>query len=249
MPLHGYSFESPLWAGITCCPPAPFGFLAAAPSPARCPDRFQGRPFTVGGMVLMAVTFAALLLIPVNFDYRCSRCWCSSTDSAAACFAPNTRGHHPASRPRPAVAASAMSGHVLQRGLFAVDRHLLLAGLSGAATLPDAMSRGLQQRGVSAAVANGWPTHAAGGRPVRGIPRMQPVAELLAPHNALQQPGVNAEVLTSKTFLNLIIEPFHSGLEVVFGAATLMMVIARSRDVPAPVDTAAPTPTVAAGRG
>ena len=53
-----------------------------------------------------------------------------------------------------------------------------------------------------------------------------PMGELLAPHNALQQPGVNAEVLTGKTFFpNLIIEPFHSGLVVVFGAAALMMVI------------------------
>jgi hypothetical protein len=53
-----------------------------------------------------------------------------------------------------------------------------------------------------------------------------PIAELLAPYDALHQPGVNADVLTGQTFFpNLITGPFHSGLVVVFGAAALMMVI------------------------
>ncbi|MBI3692697.1 MAG: MFS transporter, partial [Mycolicibacterium aromaticivorans] len=69
LPLHGYSFEStPLWAGIYLLP-ATFGFLAAAPIAGSLADRFGARPFTVGGMVLMAVTFVALLMIPVNFNY------------------------------------------------------------------------------------------------------------------------------------------------------------------------------------
>ena len=32
-------------------------------------DRFGARPFTVGGMLLMAATFVALVMIPVNFNY------------------------------------------------------------------------------------------------------------------------------------------------------------------------------------
>ncbi len=53
-----------------------------------------------------------------------------------------------------------------------------------------------------------------------------PVAELLEPFHALQQPGVNAEVLTGQTFFpHLIIEPFHAGLVVVFVAAAVMMLI------------------------
>ena len=40
-----------------------------------------------------------------------------------------------------------------------------------------------------------------------------PIGELLGPSGALHQPGVNAEVLTGKTFFpQLITEPFHSGL-------------------------------------
>jgi hypothetical protein len=53
-----------------------------------------------------------------------------------------------------------------------------------------------------------------------------PMAELLAPYDALHQPGVNADVLTGQTFFpQLITEPFHSGLVVVFSAAAVMMVI------------------------
>ena len=65
------------------------------------------------------------------------------------------------------------------------------------------------------------------GQPVRGLPRLQPdrrAARRRSTH--LQQPGVNADVLTGQTFFpQLITEPFHSGLVVVFIAATVMMVL------------------------
>lgn len=49
---------------------------------------------------------------------------------------------------------------------------------------------------------------------------------MLEPSHALQQPGVNVDVLTGKTFFpELITEPFHSGLVVVFIAAAVMMLI------------------------
>src|SRR6476646_2200052 len=69
LPLHGYSFEStPLWSGIYLLP-ATFGFLIAAPLAGKLADRFGARPFTVGGMLLMAATCIALVMIPVNFNY------------------------------------------------------------------------------------------------------------------------------------------------------------------------------------
>jgi hypothetical protein len=52
------------------------------------------------------------------------------------------------------------------------------------------------------------------------------MGELLGPSGALTQPGVNAELLTGKTFFpQLITEPFHSGLTVVFLAAAVMMLL------------------------
>lgn len=228
LPLHGYSFEStPLWAGIYLLP-ATFGFLAAAPIAGSLADRFGARPFTVGGMVLMAVTFVALLLIPVNFDYWVFAVLVFLNGLGGGIFtAPNTAAimsSVPASQRGAASGVRATffnAGSSLSIGIFF---SLMIVGL--AATLPDAMSRGLQQQGVSAAVANEVANTPPVGSLFAAFLGYNPIAELLAPHNALQQPGVNAEVLTGKTFFpNLIIEPFHSGLVVVFGAAALMMVI------------------------
>ena len=68
LPLHGYSYEStPLWAGIYLLP-ITVGFLVAAPIAGSLSDRFGARPLTVGGMLLMAATFIALLLIPVELQ-------------------------------------------------------------------------------------------------------------------------------------------------------------------------------------
>ncbi len=228
LPLHGYSFEStPLWAGIYLLP-ATFGFLAAAPIAGSLADRFGARPFTVGGMALMAVTFVALLLIPVNFDYWVFAVLVFLNGLGGGIFtAPNTAAimsSVPASQRGAASGVRATffnAGSSLSIGIFF---SLMILGL--AATLPDAMSRGLQQQGVSAAVANEVANTPPVGSLFAAFLGYNPIAELLAPHNALQQPGVNAEVLTGKTFFpNLIIEPFHSGLVVVFGAAALMMVI------------------------
>ena len=228
LPLHGYSFEAtPLWAGIYLLP-ATFGFLAAAPIAGSLADRFGARPFTVGGMVLMAVTFVALLLIPVNFDYWVFAVLVFLNGLGGGIFtAPNTAAimsSVPASQRGAASGVRATffnAGSSLSIGIFF---SLMILGL--AATLPDAMSRGLQQQGVSAAVANEVANTPPVGSLFAAFLGYNPIAELLAPHNALQQPGVNAEVLTGKTFFpNLIIEPFHSGLVVVFGAAALMMVI------------------------
>ena len=69
LPLRGYEFEStPLWAAIYMLP-VTVGFLVAGPLAGSLSDRFGARPFTVGGMLLMAASFVALVLIPVDFDY------------------------------------------------------------------------------------------------------------------------------------------------------------------------------------
>ena len=50
--------------------PMTLGFLLAGPLSGTLSDRLGSRPFAVGGLVLMAMTFVALTLIPVDFDYR-----------------------------------------------------------------------------------------------------------------------------------------------------------------------------------
>lgn len=100
----------------------------------------------------------------------------------------------------------------------------MIVGLAN--TLPTALSTGLQAQGVSADVARQVADLPPVGSLFAAFLGYNPIAELLEPYHALQQPGVNAEVLTGQTFFpNLITEPFHSGLVVVFVAAAIMMVL------------------------
>jgi MFS family permease len=228
LPLHGYSFEStPLWAGIYMLPMTA-GFLVAGPLAGSLSDRFGARPFTVGGMLLMAGTFIALVMIPVNFDYWLFAVLVFFNGLGGGIFtAPNTAAimsSVPAAQRGAASGVRATffnAGSSLSIGVFF---SLMIVGL--AHTLPSALSGGLQAQGVPATVAQ----EVAGTPPVGSLFAAflgyNPIAELLAPFNALQQPGVNADVLTGKTFFpDLITAPFHSGLSVVFIAAAVMMLI------------------------
>ncbi|WP_413467275.1 MFS transporter [Mycolicibacterium sp. 120270] len=228
LPLHGYSFEStPLWAGIYMLPMTA-GFLVAGPLAGSLSDRYGARPFTVGGMLLMAVTFVALVMIPVNFDYWLFAVLVFLNGLGGGIFtAPNTAAimsSVPAAQRGAASGVRATffnAGSSLSIGVFF---SLMIVGL--AHTLPSAMSSGLQGQGVSAVVAQDVASTPPVGSLFAAFLGYNPIAELLEPYHALQQPGVNADVLTGKAFFpELITEPFHSGLVVVFVAAAVMMLI------------------------
>jgi MFS family permease len=228
LPLHGYSFEStPLWAGIYMLPMT-FGFLIAGPLAGHLADRMGARPFTVTGMLLMAGTFIALVLIPVDFNYWVFALLVFLNGLGGGIFtAPNTAAIMSSVPAEERGAASGVratffnAGSSLSIGIFFT---LMIIGLAN--TLPGALSNGLQQQGVPASVA-----HDVAGLPPVGslfaaFLGFNPIAELLAPSHTLQQPGVNADVLTGKEFFpELISGPFHAGLVVVFVAAAAMMLV------------------------
>src|SRR5215208_364817 len=228
LPLHGYSFEStPLWAGIYLLP-ITVGFLVAGPIAGSLSDRFGARPFTVGGMLLMASSFVALVMIPVDFNYWVFALLIFLNGLGGGIFtAPNTAAIMSSVPPAERGAASGVratffnAGSSLSIGIFF---SLMIVGLAN--TLPGAMSAGLQEQGVSAAVAHEVANLPPVGSLFAAFLGYNPIGELLAPYHALQQPGVNAEVVTGQTFFpHLITEPFHTGLVVVFGAAAVMMLI------------------------
>ncbi|GCA98181.1 MFS transporter [Mycobacterium sp. SMC-18] len=228
LPLHGYDFEStPLWAGIYLLP-ATIGFLVAAPVAGSLSDRFGARPLAVGGMLLMAVTFVALLLIPVNFAYWEFALLVFLNGVGGGIFtAPNTAAIMSSVPAAQRGAASGVrstffnAGSSLSIGIFF---SLMVVGLAG--TLPTALSSGLQQQGVSADVAQQVAELPPVGSLFAAFLGYNPMGELLAPFHTLQQPGVDAATLTGQSFFpQLITEPFHSGLVVVFGAAAVMMLL------------------------
>ncbi|WP_420831982.1 MFS transporter [Nocardia huaxiensis] len=228
LPLHGYDYEAtPLWAGIYLLP-LTIGFLAAGPVSGWLSDRYGPRPFATAGMLITAVTFVLLVVIPVNFDYWVFATIVLLNGLGSGMFtSPNTAevmNSVPATQRGVASGMRATllnGGMALSMGLFF---SLMIIGLSG--PLPDAMDSGLREQGVPAQVSE----HVAGLPPVGSLFAAflgyNPIEELLGASGTLEQPGVHTETLTGQEFFpHLISGPFHSGLVVVFLGAAIMMLI------------------------
>src|SRR6476660_9554815 len=152
LPLHGYEYEqTPLWAGIYLLP-LTVGFLAAGPLAGHLSDRYGARPFAAGGLVVMAASFAGLLLIPSDFNYAVFATLVFLNGLGGGLFAaPNTALIMSSVPAHLRGAASGMratfqnAGMVLSIGVFF---SLMVAGLSS--SLPDSLNSGLTAQGVPA---------------------------------------------------------------------------------------------------
>jgi MFS family permease len=228
LPLHGYSYEStPFWAGIYLLP-LTVGFLVSGPLSGTLSDRFGARTFATAGLVLVAVTFIALLLIPVNFEYWIFAVITFLNGVGSGMFAaPNRTAIMNSVPANQRGAASGMTGTFQNAGnslSIGIFFSLMIAGL--ATTLPNALFSGLTSNGVAANVA----TQVAATPPVGSLFAAflgyNPIASILGPTGALDAPGVNSAALTGQSFFpQLISEPFHSGLVIVFIAAAIMSLI------------------------
>jgi MFS family permease len=230
LPLHGYSFEStPLWAAIYMLP-LTAGFLVAGPVSGALSDRFGARWFATGGLLLTAVTFVGLFLVPVDFPYWVFALLVALNGIGSGLFAaPNTTAIMNSVPANERGIASGMrgtfqnSGTSLSIGIFFT---LMIVGL--ASSLPSTLYRGLTGNGVSSGIAH----QVAGLPPVSSLFAaflgFNPIQQLLGPSGVLHQVSAHqAATLTGGEFFpRLISGPFHSGLVVVFTAAAIMSVIA-----------------------
>jgi MFS family permease len=226
LPLHGYDFaDTPLWAGIYMLP-LTAGFLIAGPISGTLSDRYGPRPFATAGLLLAALCFCGLMLLPVNFSYWAFALLILGNGIGSGLFAaPNTAAIMSAAPVRHRGSASGMrstfqnSGMSLSIGIFF---SLMIAGL--ASTLPRTLTAGLTAQGVPAAVA----THVSHLPPVStmfaALLGYNPIRNLLEPSGVLHHlPAHNVAVLTGRQFFpHLISAPFHHGLVIVFTAAAIM---------------------------
>jgi MFS family permease len=229
LPLHGYSFTStPLWAGIYMLP-LTIGMLLAGPTSGYLSDRFGARPFATGGMVGTALCFVGLLLLPVDFSYPLFAVVLFATGVSMGLFASPNRAAVMNSLPRgDRGAGGAMnqtfqnSAQVMSIGIFFT---LMIFGL--AATLPSAMSSGLQAHGVGAATA-----HRVANLPPISILfaaflGYNPIQHLLGPHALAALTPANRATITGHSFFpHLISAPFRSGLHEAFAFAIAACLVA-----------------------
>jgi len=236
LPLHGYDYaQTPLWAGIYLLP-LTLGFLLAGPVSGWLSDHFGARPFAVGGALVVAASFAGLVVLPVDFPYWVFAILVALSGIGSGLFSsPNASAVMGAVPPGQRGAAAGMrgtffnSGSALSIGIFF---SLMIVGL--AASLPHTLTAGLEQQGVPADVA----TRVGGLPPVGSLFAAflgyNPLAALLGPSGVLAHlPPANVAALTGKQFFpHLISGPFHHGLVVVFLAAAAMSLVAAIASVP-----------------
>jgi MFS family permease len=219
LPLHGYSFsQTPLWAGIYMIP-LTVGFLLAGPLSGILADRYGARPFATGGLLVVALSFVLLQMLPVDFSYWGFAALIFMNSVGMGMFiAPNQAGIMNSLPANQRGAGAGMSGtfnssaQVLSIGIFFT---LMILGL--AATLPSALYHGLTAQGVGAATA-------------LRVSHLPPVGSLFAaflgynPIQTLLGPGVlshlspaTAHYLTGRSFFpHLISSPFGRGLTEAF---------------------------------
>ncbi len=228
--LHGYNYvDTPLWSGIYLLP-LTFGFVVSGPVSGWLSDKHGARAFASGGLLLSALAFGGLLLLPTNFHYLAFGLLIFLAGAGMGLFsAPNAAAIMNSVPRHQRGAASGMlatfqnSGFVLSIGVFF---SLMIAGL--ASTLPATLTRGLTAQGVPAAIA-----HQIGNLPPVGslfaaFLGYNPVKTLLGPTGVLAHlPPANVATLTGKRFFpELISQPFHHGLIIVFTTAMALLALA-----------------------
>ena len=229
LPQHGYDFSrTPLWAGIYMLPLIG-GFLVAGPASGWLSDRFGARPFATGGMVLAAVSFLLLIVLPVDFSYVWFALILVLNGIGMGLFAsPNSAGVMNSLPPTQRGAGAGMlatfmnSASVLSIGVFFT---LMIVGL--AASLPHTMQTGLAAHGVPATDAariSHLPPVATLFASFLGY---NPMATLLGPNVLHHLPAGQATALTGRQFFpSLITAPFHTALVYAFAFAIAACLVA-----------------------
>jgi MFS family permease len=218
LPLHGYTFEqTPLWAGIYMLP-LTVGFVIAGPLSGWLSDRYGARPFATGGMLLAALSFALLTVLPADFAYPAFAFVILLNGVAFGMFAaPNTAAIMNSVPAGYRGAASGMRATFQSTGMplsIAVFFTLMIAGLS--ANVPGAMYRGLTANHVAASVATSLSHLPAVGYLFAAFLGYNPLQTLLGPKVLAALPAGDAGHLVSPSFFpSLIAGPFHDGVVVV----------------------------------
>ncbi len=229
LPLHGYDFtETPLWAGIYMLP-FTIGILLAGPVSGHLSDRFGARPFATGGMLVAALSFGLLMMLPIDFEYSAFAAILLLNGISMGMFiAPNRAAVMNSLPPGDRGAGGGMnqtfqnSAQVVSIGIFFT---LLVIGLASA--LPGALSSGLEAHGVSAAAA-----HEAGQTPPISVLfaaflGYNPIEHLIGADTLGALPAGAHEAVTGQAFFpHLIAGPFADGLQIAFSFAIVACLIA-----------------------
>jgi MFS family permease len=229
LPEHGYSFaRTPLWAGIYMIP-LTVGMVAAGPVSGLLTDRFGARPFATGGMLLAAVSFGALMALPVTFVYWQFATVIFINGVAFGLFAaPNTTSIMNSVPARDRGVASGMRATFQNAGMpisIAIFFSLMIIGLTS--QVPHAMFTGLTANGVPQATATRLSHLPPVGYLFAAFLGLNPLASLLGPKVLASLTHAQQARLTDRSFFpSLISDPFKHGLTLVLVFSIAMCLLA-----------------------
>jgi MFS family permease len=229
LPEHGYNFsQTPLWAGIYMLPLIG-GFLVAGPASGYLSDHFGARPFATGGMLLAALSFLLLIVLPVDFSYVWFALILLLNGIGMGLFASPNSAAVMNSLPRSQRGAGAgmlatfmNTASVLSIGVFFT---LMIVGLS--AGLPHTLQSGLVAHGVPASDAARVSSLPPVATLFASFLGYNPMATLLGPHVLSQLPARQSQQVTGRSFFpHLISGPFHTALVYAFVFAIVACLVA-----------------------
>ncbi|HEU5271190.1 MAG TPA: MFS transporter, partial [Jatrophihabitans sp.] len=210
LPLHGYDYaDTPLWAGIYLLP-LTVAFLVVGPVSGALSDRFGARTFATGGLLLVALSFLGLMLLPVDFNYLAFAGLLVLNGIGSGLFSsPNTTAIMNSVPAGSRGAASGMRGTFFNSGSslsIGVFFSLMIAGL--AATLPQTLRTGLQSHGVPSQLATAIGRQPPVGSLFAAFLGDNPIQQLMKqvdPQQLKPGSGVDVGTLTGKTFFPQLI--------------------------------------------
>ena len=156
LPLHGYTFsETPFWSGIYMIPML-FGFVIMGPLSGWLSDKHGARFLATAGMIISAIAFILLALLPFNFTYPEFAIILLIMGFGSGMFAsPNTASIMNSVPPENRGAASGMRATLQNTGStasLAIFFTIVILGLSS--SLPVALSSAISKAGAPQVVAN-----------------------------------------------------------------------------------------------
>nr|WP_249019857.1 MFS transporter [Conexibacter sp. S30A1] len=230
LPLHGYTFSrTPLYAGLYMLPLA-FGFMIAGPTAGTLSDRWGSRGIATAGALTLALSFAGLMLLPVNFSFMAFGSLLLLGGVGTGMFvSPNASwimGSVPASQRGVASGTRSTFLNSATAVSIAVVFTTLVAGVAG--SLRPTLYRGLTRAGLAHPLAHrlaGLPPASSLFAAVLGV---NPLEHLLREYHALGLLTASARAtLTSRTYFpHLISAPFHTGLVVALSTSIVLSLIA-----------------------
>ncbi len=229
LPMRGYDFEvTPLWAGIYMVPMS-IGFLVAGPLFGRLSDRYGARYFATGGMLLAAISFGLMIVLPVDFPYPLFAVLILLNGLAMGMFAaPNTAAIMNSVPARHRGVSSGMRATLINAGMplsIGIFFSLMILGMN--ASVPAAMYGGLTQQGMPAPIAQRLADAPAITYLFAAFLGYNPLGTLIPPQVLHALPPAQAATITSRTFFpQLISGAFHHGLAEVLVFSIVMCLIA-----------------------